>query len=314
MVRRTVLRVIATTALLAASGGAGAHVAPPALESVVPDMGGDAGWIVAALVATGALYGFGVYRLWRAAAPLHGLRMADVLSFAAGWAVLACALLGPLDAWAAHSFSAHMLQHEALMLAAAPLLVRGRPLAAWAWAMSRNGRVRARRIFATRAWHGVWRGFTRPLGATTLQLVVLFVWHVPAVFDDAAAHAGLHALQHLSFLAAALCFWWSTRPPLLAYPAARATTGPAIAALFITMIITGALGALLTFAPAPWYHAYGGVALPWAGSALEDQQLAGLLMWVPGGAIYFVCGLLHAWRLLARTPVTRAAALVSGTR
>jgi putative membrane protein len=311
--RAGVLRAATATLVVGGSTRAHAHLAATAtVDSAGPVA--PSGWIVAFLVLTIALYAVGVLRVWRASGRGRGLHGRDVVAFALGCAALAVALLGPLDGWAAHSFAAHMLQHEALMLVAAPLLVCGRPLAAWLWALSRHGRRRARSIIAIPAWQLAWRWITRPLGATVTQLTVLFVWHVPVVFNHANAHPGVHTLQHLSFLASALCFWWAARAWSNGSPGPNgAATGAAIACIFVTMIATGALGALLTFAPAPWYHGYGGVALPWASSALEDQQLGGLLMWVPGGAVYFVAGLRRAWRLLVRVPAAQRLPSVRST-
>ena len=223
--------------------------------------------------------------------------------FCGGSCALAFALLGPLDAWAAHSFSAHMLQHQALMLIAAPLLVAGRPLAVWTWSLRAGDRHRVRAIIASPAWRATWWAMTGLTGATIAQLAALLLWHVPRFFDYAATHAAVHALQHTSFLASALCFWWAVRVPGRGRAeGASANSGVAIACLFLTMLGTGALGALLTFAPAPWYHGYAGEGPRFAASALEDQQLGGLLMWVPGSVAYLIAGLTHAWRLLARQP------------
>ena len=316
------LRALVVPASVVGSMSAYAHVVEPARRgsSAVPLTGlassSDAiyatAWIVVPLALTGAFYAAGVLRLWRATAVGRGVRPRDVALFALGWTALAGALLGPLDAWAARSFAAHMLQHEALMLVAAPLLVHGRPLAAWTWALSERGRQRARVFIAIPAWRHAWRWLTRPLGATITQLAVLFVWHVPVIFNHAATHAGVHTLQHVSFLASALCFWWATRASHSRISgAAGITSGVAIACVFVTMIATGALGALLTFAPTPWYAGFGGVAVPWASSAVEDQQLGGLLMWVPGGTVYLVAALHHAWRLLAREPVMRRSVVMS---
>jgi putative membrane protein len=262
--------------------------------------------IASALLLSTSLYAFGVARLWRAASPGRGIRVAEVALFAAGISVLAMGLLGPLDTWAEHSFAAHMLQHETLMLIAAPLLVAGRPLAVWSWALAPQARRVVRSMIVAPAWRWTWQAVTGLAGATILQLVALLLWHVPRFFDYAASHAGTHALQHISFLASALCFWWAVRVAGTGRMDGAANAGIAIACLFVTMLGTGALGALLTFAPAPWYGAYDGRALPWATSALEDQQLGGLLMWVPGSILYLVTGLRHAARLLSREPASAA--------
>jgi len=285
MVARPMLRVTTLVASVAFATIASAH--GPGVGAVSPgDRLGDLGtageaWIVAALGVAAIAYVAGLCRLWRASARGRGISRREAGAFAAGWLVLAFALPGPLDAWSARSFAVHMTQHEALMLIAAPLLVRGRPLAVWSWALSADWRAATHRLLTRSAWRYVWRTFTRPLGATTLQLGVLFAWHLPAWFDRAVTHAGVHALQHASFLAAALCFWWAVRTGAAARSASRAASGIAVACVFVTMLATGALGALLTFAPVPWYRAYvDGTA--WGLSALEDQQLGGLLMWVPG--------------------------------
>ena len=259
--------------------------------------------IAIAIVVSVALYGVGVARLWRSASIGRGISVRNVAAFATGCLVLAIALLGPLDLWAAHSFAAHMLQHETLMLMAAPLLVAGRPLAAWTWTLAPAGKRAVNKIVRAARWRSAWRALTGLGVSTVVQLVVLLLWHVPRFFDAAATHAGVHALQHSSFLASALCFWWATRLG----PARRSdrfdtVSALAIACLFITMLVTGALGALLTFATVPWYSTYAVLHVPYASSALEDQQLGGLLMWVPGGVVYMACALLHAARLLRRAP------------
>jgi len=305
MVARPMLRVTTIVASVTFATSASAH--GPGVGAVGPgDRLGDLGaageaWIVAALGVAAIAYVAGLSRLWRASARGRGISRREAGAFAAGWLVLAFALLGPLDAWSARSFAVHMTQHEALMLIAAPLLVRGRPLAVWSWTLAADWRAATHALLTRSAWRYVWRTFTRPLGATALQLGVLFAWHLPAWFDRAVTHAGVHALQHASFLAAALCFWWAVRAGGAARSASRAASGIAVACVFVTMLATGALGALLTFAPVPWYRAYVDGAA-WGLSALEDQQLGGLLMWVPGGLVYLFAGLFHAARIVGYEP------------
>ena len=306
MVAGPVLRVttlvvanVAFGTIASAHGPGAAAVAPGGRLGELGTAGEP--WILAALGFVAIAYVAGLARLWRASARGRGVSRREAGAFAAGWLLLAFALLGPLDAWSARSFAVHMTQHEALMLIAAPLLVRGRPLAVWSWALSAGVRVATHRLLTRSAWRYVWRTFTRPLGATALQLGVLFAWHLPAWFDRAVTHPGMHALQHASFLAAALCFWWAVRAGAAARSASRAASGIAVACVFVTMLATGALGALLTFAPVPWYRAYVDGAA-WGLSALEDQQLGGLLMWVPGGLAYLFAGLFHAARIVGHEP------------
>jgi putative membrane protein len=250
---------------------------------------GDAGpWLLAPLAAAAILYVIGVARLWRSAGVGRGIRQAQALRFALGWLVLVAAVASPLDEFADRLFAAHMVQHELLMTVAAPLFVLGRPLEAWAWALPapvlRTLAAAARARPLARAW----RELTEPLAAWSIQALALWLWHAPVLFDASLAHEGVHIAQHACFLGAALLLWWSVLGR-----GTRRPDGASVASLFTTMIHSGALGALLTFAPHPWYAYEGAYGL----SALEDQQLGGLVMWVPGGIAYLVAGLaiVAAW-------------------
>jgi putative membrane protein len=255
-------------------------------------------WVLALLAASALLYAVGLRRLWRRAGRGRGVTPAQAYRFATGWMVLAIALVSPVDAVGGALFSAHMVQHELLMVVAAPLLVCARPLEAWTWALAPRWRRLLGGFFHTRAWSGAWRVAVDPLGAWLIHAVVLWAWHIPSLFESALTHEGVHALQHASFLASALLFWWS----VLAQPA---RAGAGLASLFTTMLHTGGLGALLTFAPTPWYPHYADT-LAYGLTPLEDQQLGGLVMWVPGGFAYFAFGLAIVARWLQ--PAPRAAA------
>jgi putative membrane protein len=250
------------------------------------------------LLSAAALYGAGVARLWRRAGAGRGVTPAQAACFAAGWLALAAALASPLAEVAERLFWAHMVQHEMLMVLAAPLLVLGRPLEAWSWALPRRPLRAAGRFTRRRGFAAAWRALTAPLGAWLAHAAALWLWHAPALFAAALATESLHVAQHASFFGSALLFWWA----VLGAPARR---GAALALLFTTMLHSGALGALLTFSPTLWYAGYGGDA---ALSPLEDQQLGGLIMWVPGTAAYLVAGLALAARWLAREARPRAAA------
>jgi putative membrane protein len=283
------VRVLATLAALAAA---------PALAHE-PSSSGSASWpwafepwIVALLGLSVAMYGVGVRRLWRRAGAGRGITVRQAICFAAGWMVLAAALTSPLDALGAALFSMHMVQHELLMVVAAPLFVLSRPLEAWTWALPSGWRRPLASIGRLRPLAALWTALTEPLGAWMLHAVVLWAWHIPWLFAAALAYETVHALQHGSFLAAALAFWWSVLGRGVRRPDAAG-----VASLFTTMLHTGALGALLTFAPHPWYAHYAGTAAAFGLTALEDQQLGGLVMWVPGGLAYMVAGLVivAAW-------------------
>lgn len=225
--------------------------------------------ILALLLAAAAWYGLGLSRLWRRAGAGRGVTRSNAACFASGWLITAAALLSPLHHLAEERLWAHMVQHELLMVVAAPLLVLARPLEAWAWAWRAGGRALA----------AVARRLEGPLLAWGAHAAAVLLWHVPGAFEAAMRDPWMHAAQHASFFLTALMLW----------RAALARTGTvlgAVSSLFTTMLYTGALGALMTFSRSAWYGGY----------ALDDQQLAGLVMWVPAGLAYPAAALWILWR------------------
>jgi putative membrane protein len=248
--------------------------------------------VVLTAVAVG-WYGLGVRRLWRHAGVGHGVRVWQVGCYAAGVAFLLLALVSRLDALADVLFSAHMSQHELLMLVAAPLVVLGKPFVAGAWALPDGARERV--LGWTRASHlpGAWRLATHPLLVLVVHAVVLWVWHVPALFEAALASESVHALQHLMFFVTAALFWWA----LVEGRYGRVGYGVSVVYVFATALHTGLLGVLATVARGTWYPTHAARTAAAGGDALADQELAGLIMWVPAGVIFTAIGLAHfaAW-------------------
>lgn len=191
--------------------------------------------------------------------PSFGRRMA----FHAAMLVAGLALFGPIDDWAESSSALHMVQHMLLMVVVAPLLVLARPLPQW------------RALFGPPS-DTVWRPLLHlgrhPGACALLHAAAIWIWHAPTPYMAAVNHTGLHVLEHLSFLLTGWLFWWSV------LQSGRRGAPAAAMALLFTATHTGMLGALLTFASTPLY---------WRESReLWDQQMAGLVMWVPGGFIY----------------------------
>lgn len=207
------------------------------------------------------------------------------LAFAAGWLGLALALVSPLHAAGERSFLAHMAEHELLMLAAAPLLALSRPAGILLWGLPRVWRKSVAGLGRARSLRAGWRAATRPAVATTIHGGLLWLWHLPALFDAALASKTVHLAQHASFFGSAVLFWWA----LFRGGARQREHGVAVAAIFLTAVHSSLLGALLVVAPRPLYQSYSGALFGL--SPLEDQQLAGLVMWVPAGIGYTVIGL-----------------------
>jgi putative membrane protein len=269
-------------------------------------------WSIVPVVVPGLLYATGLHRLWHAAGAGHGIRRHEAGCFAAGVLLLFVALVSPLDALGGALFSAHMLQHVVLMLAAAPLMVLGRPFIAFSWALpERWRRPAARRLTAPPA-RATWRALAHPLSAWLLHAAALWVWHVPVLYEATLHSEWIHAAQHASFFGTAMLFWWSV---IEHAGRTRAGHGVSVLSIFTTAVHSSVLGALLTFSLTVWYPIYAERAALWGLTPLQDQQLGGLVMWVPAGLIYVVAALAALAALMAGSDrAVRRAPLAEATR
>jgi len=217
-----------------------------------------------------------------------------ILCYCAGVIVLLLALVSPIDALSDHYlFSVHMIQHLLLILVVSPLLILGVPADFAVRFLGRPRIASAERVLSN------------PFVSWTAAALALGLWHVPLFYNFALAHEGVHVLEHLIFLVTATMFWW---PVLTSVPELRLGAGATVLYLFLASLFNSILGIIITFAPLGWYPAYvhphdvlGILPLirnQWGISAVADQQLGGLLMWVPAGLIYFsiIVGTVIRWQ------------------
>jgi putative membrane protein len=310
--------IIALAPWLAAARTALAHGGEAHPEGTIGPRDWDELWhtwglepgVIIPLIVTAMLYARGQRLLWRGGPPGRGIRIWEAVCFWSGWLALVIALVSPLHPWGSVLFSAHMTQHEILMLVAAPLLVLGRPLIAFLRALPRPWARTAVRWSRVPWYRRACVVLTNPFVAWLIHAAVLWGWHVPALFQATIDNELIHAIQHLSFLLSALLFWWAivqTRPRAIGY-------GVAVAYLFTTALHSGLLGALITLTRAVWYPAYRQTSNSWGLTPLEDQQLGGLIMWVPACTIYVIAGivLLAAWLRESEIKVRSWEARISG--
>ena len=234
-----------------------------------------------ALAITAGLYLIGLWRM-RAWPPRF-----EIIAFAAGWVTLAIALLSPIATLSEWLFSVHMTQHELLMLVAAPLIAIGRPVVPMLFALPPRWRTAAGGGMTGAAL----RLASSPPFVVALHLIVLSVWHVPVLYDAAVLDDRLHLFQHVCFAGTAALFWWG----LIRGRYGRLGYGSAVLYLFAAALHNGALGALLSFSGSPWYPLY--VQRAGDRDPLVDQQLGGLIMWVPAGIVMmlFALAMFAAW-------------------
>lgn len=242
--------------------------------------------VIVGLVVAAWLYLRGVRRIWARAGTGRGVSRWRVRSWLAGLGAVAVALLSPVDAVAQSLFAVHMVQHLLLILVAAPLCVLGEPLVPMLFAFPQRQRA------ALGGWWrgsgplaGAWHVLTQPVMAWTLHVAAMIAWHMPRLYDAAARSVPVHVLEHLSFFLTALLFWWVLVDRRRRH---RMSAGVAVLYLFTAALSSTLLGAAITLARHPWYTAHWGTTAAWGLTPLEDQQLAGLIMWVPAGLVYLV--------------------------
>ncbi len=177
--------------------------------------------------------------------------------------IAAMTMFGSTGGWLDKSSALHMVQHMLILVVIAPLYVLARPLPQWLAASGATG---------IRLWRPFLRLSRHPLRTGILQIFVIGFWHTPVFYNLALANPWWHLAEHISFALVSGLFWWSVliRRTLTVLPA-----------LLLTLMCTGMLGALLAFAQIPFYNDL---------LNIQDQQLAGLIMWVPGGLPYLVAG------------------------
>lgn len=231
----------------------------------------------------------GMSRPWRTAA------------FLGGAVLVLLSQVSPMATWSEVLLWPHMIQHLLITVVAAPLLAFGAPVTTVRIALPPGPRhLLARLARRTRRWRKT-TGTPPLVPAVAVHVTLLWLWHTPMLYDAAVTSTGLHLLEHASFLASAVWFWsevWAT--------ARRSRRAQALATLCLGAMILqgGVLGALLTFAGRSLFAVYDGAA---GLTALEDQQLAGALMWVPPGFVYATVAVRRfiGWMGVAETDLRR---------
>ncbi len=250
--------------------------------------------VLAALCIVSLVYVRGWVILRRRGFPkvASGVRLAASL---AGWGIVGAALLSPLDLLQRRLLSAHMVQHELLMVAGPPLILAGRPVPVAFWGLPADVRTWAGRAGRPRGpARGAFDLLTAPLPAWLVSTGILWTWHVPAVYNAVESNGMLHNAQHLCFLVAGLLFWW---PVIGAPPRTRSLSLPALSAYLLAgMTQRSLLGALITLSRRVLYPHYAAVRGIGAAAALDDQHVAGAVMWFGSGIVLLAITLGAIWR------------------
>ncbi|TAJ18528.1 MAG: cytochrome c oxidase assembly protein [Dehalococcoidia bacterium] len=206
-------------------------------------------------------------------------------SYYSGLAMLALAFESPLDRLGEHQFSMHMVQHSIVMMFVPPLILLGAPTTPMLRGMPRWLRQRVvRHVVSNGVVRAVWGFLTYPIVTMALFVVLQWGWHLmPGWYDRALNDDFIHQVQHGSFLAVAMLFWWNIIDPKPLH--SRIPVMARILYFYGAMIPKHILAAFIVFADAPFYPTYERVHRFLPLTPMEDQQLAGVLLWVPFGEL-----------------------------
>jgi cytochrome c oxidase assembly factor CtaG len=216
-----------------------------------------------------------------------------LLCVLAGLLAIGIALSPGVDAAAHREFSAHMVQHLLLVLVAPPLCVLGAPVPITLWGLPRAVRRLVPRVLAAGTLgRRLLRAFTAMPVAWTIHVLVVWLWHVPALYEAALASALLHDLEHITLFVTGVLFWWPIVEPAPRLHPARPLWSR-IVYLVVAGVQSSALGLGLVLSPVALYPSYG---------VLDDQVWGGLLMWTIGSTVDMLALLVVIGRFLGRVP------------
>lgn len=287
------LAVLACASVAGAHGGEShgdePHGADSQLDPARASWWGRWNWdalTIASLALLSLAYAVGLARLWSRAGRGRGVSGWQAAAFGAAMLCLVAALISPLDPMSDELQSAHMVQHMLLMMVAAPLFVLGAPALVMLWALPGGWRdAIGRRLGRLGAWRPPWYVLWQPLVLFTLFALALWAWHLPALYQAALRSRPIHEAQHIMFFVTSCLFWRVLLDPLSRL---RMNLGAGVLYLFVTSLHATLLGVFMALSPRVWYADYVPRTGAWGLTPLEDQQLAGLIMWMPACMIYAI--------------------------
>lgn len=237
-------------------------------------------------VALAAFFYLNGLRRWQDRSRHHS--MWRTASYLGGLALLLLVLESPLDHLSEHHFTFHMIQHELILMLVVPLILLGAPTTPSLLGLPRPLRMSVLRpLLGSRAARMLYGLMTRPLIAASLLIVTLYLWHLaPGWYDSSLSNELVHAVQHGSYLVVGVLFWWVVIDPKplhsrMGYPLR-------IVYLFLTSTPKHILGALITFAGEPLYDAYQAAEPVFPMTVINDQGIAGLIMWAPSQTLHLI--------------------------
>lgn len=260
--------------------------------------------VILVLATAGAIYTLGWRRLrgrtggrnrpspWSAAAPWRPV------AYLGGLFLLGIALMSPIDVLGSQLFLMHMVQHVLLVMIVPPLLLLANPMPFWLWGMPDRARLEVGRLF--RRGGRLRRGLKTLTGRGHVWLyfvIAYWGWHDPTAYGLALENSFVHDLEHISFVMVSTLFWWHVIP---SGPHIHTTLSPLARAAYVLSAFPPNMlaGLAIAFAREPLYEHYEYVPRIFGLSVMDDQRIAGVIMWVPGSMMYMIAALIFVGRWL----------------
>ena len=231
---------------------------------------------------------------WRAGASWRPI------AYLSGLLILGITLMSPIDVLSSQLFTMHMIQHVLLVMIIPPLILLANPMPFSLWGLPKEARMtvggwfssgsRLRRVLKSLTGAGfVWLAF----------VIVIWGWHDPNAYNLALENSLVHDLEHITFILVAMLFWWHI---IGAGPRIHRSLSPAARIAFTLSAIPPIMiaGVAIAFAVEPIYPYYDAVPRLWGLSTLQDQRIAGIIMWVPGSMMYMIAALILVARWLQK--------------
>lgn len=248
--------------------------------------------VIAGLLLMGTLYLRGWQSLRRREAHAHLSKGWRLAAYLGGLALVALALMSPIDVLGGQLFYMHMIQHLLLVMVAPPLLLIANPFPVIVWGLPQPARQKVAGLFAKpSAFRRVLRTVTPPGVAWMLFIALFLGWHDARAYNAALRFDWVHDLEHATFFGSAMLFWWHVTgagPKIHG----RFSVGMRAAYLLITVPVNMLTGVTIAFSSEPIYTFYTTVPRLWNIGVMEDQMLGGVLMWIPGSMMYIVAALI----------------------
>lgn len=262
--------------------------------------------VILVLITAGTLYTVGWWRLrQRSATRLsrhrwHAKARWRPVAYLSGLLILGIALMSPIDVLASQLFTMHMVQHVLLVMIVPPLLLIANPLPFSLWGLPGSLRTKAGALLKREAPFRKGLKKLTSAGLVWMAFVIVYWgWHDPNAYDLALRSAFVHDLEHITFFAGSVLFWWHAigAGPRIHRPMSQ---GIRFAFLLSAVPISMVAGLAITFATQPIYGYYEAMPRLWGISVMDDQRIAGVIMWVLGSMMYMIAALIIAARWLQR--------------